>query len=259
MNEENNVKAFEVDYEVGTENLNGTPKNSAKIGDVLRKPEIGWKRYDGNVSKIKYCKIVDYPSSVEPRIFYKGSTRTCQECAFTFYGRKLRIISAIFSTSSAKSRIVIDGQRVEYFSQNTTELNDPKGMVAQRLAYELELPLGVHKIQIKNLDDSHVNGTEVDAIDIDGELLDMEDIVCNASNDGDRAILSISMVNGYIKDYDITKEELYKFLHWYEERANGKGISTYIFDKVINPYQKVNEYIVNNKIASFEVREYSLK
>ena len=37
-----------VDYEEGVTNLNNTPENSAAVGDVLKSPEIGWKRYDDN-------------------------------------------------------------------------------------------------------------------------------------------------------------------------------------------------------------------
>nr|WP_154219897.1 Ig-like domain-containing protein [Clostridium botulinum] len=70
------------------------------------------------------------------------------------------------------------------------------------------------------------------------------------------AILSISLVNGATKEYDVSMQEVEKFINWFEERSNGKGPSLYSFDKKINPYKTVKEYIVHDKIASFEVREY---
>ncbi|HCL4547266.1 Ig domain-containing protein [Clostridium botulinum] len=70
------------------------------------------------------------------------------------------------------------------------------------------------------------------------------------------AILSISLVNGATKEYDVNMQEVEKFINWFEERSNGKGSSLYSFDKKINPYKTVKEYIVHDKIASFEVREY---
>ncbi len=70
------------------------------------------------------------------------------------------------------------------------------------------------------------------------------------------AILSISLVNGATKEYDVNMQEVEKFINWFEERSNGKGSSLYSFNKKINPYKTVKEYIVHDKIASFEVREY---
>lgn len=72
------------------------------------------------------------------------------------------------------------------------------------------------------------------------------------------AILSISLVNGATKEYDVSMEEVNKFINWYEERANGKGSALYSFDKKLNPYTSVKEYIVHDKIVSFEVREYGI-
>ncbi|EPY2306188.1 Ig-like domain-containing protein [Clostridium sporogenes] len=70
------------------------------------------------------------------------------------------------------------------------------------------------------------------------------------------AILSISLVNGATKEYDVSMQEVEKFINWFEERSNGRGSSLYSFNKKINPYKTVKEYIVHDKIASFEVREY---
>ncbi|HDK7138919.1 TPA: Ig-like domain-containing protein [Clostridium botulinum] len=70
------------------------------------------------------------------------------------------------------------------------------------------------------------------------------------------AILSISLVNGATKEYDVSMQEVEKFINWFEGRSNGKGPSLYSFNKKINPYKTVKEYIVHDKIASFEVREY---
>ncbi|WP_461614873.1 Ig-like domain-containing protein [Clostridium sp. Marseille-QA1073] len=72
------------------------------------------------------------------------------------------------------------------------------------------------------------------------------------------AILSISLVNGATKEYDVSMEEVNKFISWFEERANGKGSALYSFDKKLNPYKSVTEYIAHNKIVSFEVREYEI-
>jgi len=67
------------------------------------------------------------------------------------------------------------------------------------------------------------------------------------------AILSITLVNGITKEYDVTNNVLNDYLKWFE---SAQGTSTFKFSKTISPYKKVTEYIVHDKIASFEVREY---
>lgn len=73
-----------------------------------------------------------------------------------------------------------------------------------------------------------------------------------------RAILSISLVNRANKEYDVSMQEVDKFINWFEERSNGDGLALYSFSKKISPYKSVREYIIHSKIASFEVREYEV-
>ncbi|MGE7912498.1 Ig-like domain-containing protein [Lysinibacillus xylanilyticus] len=78
-------------------------------------------------------------------------------------------------------------------------------------------------------------------------------IVKKPSNESSNAILSITLVNGITKEYDVTNKVLKDYLKWFE---SAQGTSTFKFSKTISPYNKVTEYIVHDKIASFEVREY---
>ncbi|MFJ5564359.1 Ig-like domain-containing protein [Lysinibacillus xylanilyticus] len=78
-------------------------------------------------------------------------------------------------------------------------------------------------------------------------------IVKKLSNVSSNAILSITLVNGITKEYDVTNNVLNDYLKWFE---SAQGTSTFKFSKTISPYRKVTEYIVHDKIASFEVREY---
>lgn len=73
-----------------------------------------------------------------------------------------------------------------------------------------------------------------------------------------KSVLSISLVNGITKEYDVSMNEVGKFINWYEERAKGKGNALYCFNKKINPYESVKEYIAHDKIVSFEVKEYKV-
>jgi uncharacterized protein YjdB len=78
-------------------------------------------------------------------------------------------------------------------------------------------------------------------------------IVKKPNNESSSAILSITLVNGITKEYDVTNTVLNNYLNWFE---SAQGTSTFKFTKTISPYKKVTEYIVHDKIASFEVREY---
>ncbi|WP_068984421.1 Ig-like domain-containing protein [Lysinibacillus xylanilyticus] len=78
-------------------------------------------------------------------------------------------------------------------------------------------------------------------------------IVKKPINDSSNAILSITLVNGITKEYDVTNKVLNDYLKWFD---SAQGKSTFKFSKTISPYKKVTEYIVHDKIASFEVREY---
>ncbi|MEQ6353729.1 Ig-like domain-containing protein [Lysinibacillus sp. M3] len=78
-------------------------------------------------------------------------------------------------------------------------------------------------------------------------------IVKKFNNESSNAILSITLVNGITKEYDVTNTVLNNYLNWFE---SAQGTSTFKFSKTISPYKKVTEYIVHDKITSFEVREY---
>ncbi|MBK3493846.1 Ig-like domain-containing protein [Viridibacillus sp. YIM B01967] len=78
-------------------------------------------------------------------------------------------------------------------------------------------------------------------------------IVKKLNNEYSSAILSITLVNGITKEYDVTNKVLNNYLNWFE---NAQGTSTFKFSKTLSPYKKVTEYIVHDKITSFEVREY---
>ncbi|SHI63642.1 Uncharacterized conserved protein YjdB, contains Ig-like domain [Clostridium cavendishii DSM 21758] len=77
----------------------------------------------------------------------------------------------------------------------------------------------------------------------------------NVTEDRNKAILAITMVNGITKEYDVSADEAAAFEKWFDS-SNGKGQLRYGFNKKINPYKQVKEYVVFDKIASFEIRSY---
>lgn len=76
---------------------------------------------------------------------------------------------------------------------------------------------------------------------------------------GERALLVITLNNGTEKEYDLSMQEVQQFINWYEVRATGIGSITYAINKHnnnIGPFKQRLDYIVYDKIITFEVNEY---
>jgi hypothetical protein len=143
---------------------------NAKVGDVLKEPEPGWKRFDDTDKSFKY--LGDWWSSgITPEWsnntfnFVQGGSGEVQ---FNFFGTKLRIISCIHEPKHRSSdiKVTIDGKE-EIYSEQGTQIQ------YQTLVYEkTNLVEGVHTVVIKSGTTSLYPLT-FDAIDINdtGELL----------------------------------------------------------------------------------------
>jgi hypothetical protein len=82
----------------------------------------------------------------------------------------------------------------------------------------------------------------------------------NKLTESGNVILTITMTNGNIKSYTVSMTKVNDFISWYNSRSSGSnGSPYYAFDKTDNlqPFTKKTEYIVFDKISSFEVDEYS--
>ncbi|HDR5271621.1 hypothetical protein [Bacillus thuringiensis] len=140
----------------------------AKVGDVLKEPEPGWKRFDDTDSNIRYTENWQHNTNAagyyNKSLSYKhqdhGNEPT--KCEFTFSGTGIRIISEYINSTSYRRpiKITIDGLSETYTIS-------PINHLQQCLAYEkLNLTLGIHTVVIEAQDNI------IDAIDVlGGELL----------------------------------------------------------------------------------------
>lgn len=71
----------------------------------------------------------------------------------------------------------------------------------------------------------------------------------------DRAVLMITMINNERKEYDLSADEIKKFIDWY----NGNSSPSYAINKCNNvqPFNSRTEYIAHDKVSSFEVNQYT--
>ncbi|AJS61525.1 hypothetical protein UB51_12925 [Paenibacillus sp. IHBB 10380] len=76
---------------------------------------------------------------------------------------------------------------------------------------------------------------------------------------GNRAILVVTMDTGLEKEFDLSMKEVSAFISWYEEKNSGLGTASYAINKHNNnkgPFSSRKDYVVFNKILTFEVSEY---
>ncbi|TKH43258.1 hypothetical protein C1I60_16215 [Paenibacillus terrae] len=72
---------------------------------------------------------------------------------------------------------------------------------------------------------------------------------------------------GYLSNYnsgqfDLSKKELSAFIAWYDAKDAGRGASFFAIDKHNNnkgPFSNRKDYVIFNKILTFEVSKYSTK
>jgi uncharacterized protein YjdB len=317
---------------VGTKNLNNTAENSAKILDILKEPEVGWKRVedtDSNFTYIDFYGVGEISSASGGTVhspLYGGILK------FNFTKDKIRILSR-FCDMGPNPTIQIDGGPEE-----TIWVRDFTRFDFQALVYEKRgLSVGEHTAIIKFISPYAFDAVDIDkdgqiipyrdtstipilaeTISLDKSQIDMlegntdkitatvlpetatnKDVEWESSNtsvatvdqegnvtavgvgqanivarvkgteltasciinvakpSNDRAILAVTMTNGQTKEYDLPNSEIEAFTNWFDS-SNGKGQPKFGFTKKIQPYKEVKEYVVFDKISSYEVRTYTV-
>ena len=79
---------------------------------------------------------------------------------------------------------------------------------------------------------------------------------------GERALLTVTMVTGLEKEFDLSIEEVNAFITWYENKQAGSGTASYAINKHNNnkgPFSARKDYVIFDKILTFEVNEYKTK
>lgn len=135
----------------------------ATVGDQLKQPEVGWRRYDDTHVDLKYTGSWYKVTSTN---YYNGSVNVTTRAAdnnyvaFSFYGTKVRIISDIAQDRHSDNTITVDGV-TESFNTNKSGT-----AVLNAIVYEkMNLPLGFHTVTIM-VGHNRTNFI-MDAIDID--------------------------------------------------------------------------------------------
>ncbi|PYE49281.1 hypothetical protein DFQ00_106264 [Paenibacillus barcinonensis] len=189
---------------------------------------------------------------------------------FNFTGTKLRLISTTWWSGSDDIDVIIDGVKVDKISLKGSDIKGP------RIMYEkLELSQGEHSVEFIN---NTKNYLFLYSIDTDGPLSPYQPVETNPNPidpdpeqpivpdpqpeqpSGDRAILVVTMTTGLEKEYDLPMSDINAFLNWYDARDAGSGPAKLAINKYSNnkgPFSKRTDYVIFDKILTFEVNEYS--
>ncbi|MFW5436873.1 bacterial surface protein [Paenibacillus apiarius] len=245
----------------------------AGLGEASQEPETGWARFNYDHEYFTYVGEPWRPCKNSS--CYSSEWQTSGAAIkFNFTGTKLRYISNTWWSSSKSINVIIDGVQVEPFSLYGNDDNLPKIMYEKTGLENKE-----HSIEIIN---NTMEYLHLKAIDLDetGELKPFNPIETETPKPkpkpepepkpepnpeqpkGDRAILVVTMTTGLEKEFDLGMEEVNSFITWYENKQSGSGTASYAINKHNNnkgPYSSRKDYVIFDKILTFEVNEYSIK
>lgn len=248
-----------------------TSTYAASVGNVLKAPEEGWTRFDDRSPELVYSSddwvllgnndaTGDYNNTVLGAKHNKKS-----EIKFKFEGSQIRLITNQSDSYSKKIAVSIDGN-IEYFSAWR------ESWAHQVIAYEkLDLSYGVHEVIIWTETPSPnvvAYDYRFDAIDTNGKLVDFNyeepEVPSNPdplpTPSADRAIMVVTMTTGLEKEYELPMSDVVAFLNWYDARDAGSGPAKFAINKYSNnkgPFSKRTDYVIFDKILTFEVSEYT--
>lgn len=233
---------------------------AASTGDILTKAEEGWTRHESSSKEISYYGGNWFTTSTEPRSFNSPWQVAGTGLKFNFEGSKFRLISSSWPTGSKDIDVIVDG-----VNKGKLSLYSNNGVNAQRIMFEaLNLSKGEHSIEFKNNTPEYLF---LFAIDTDGPLKPYKPIDSSTPNPNpqpeptatNRAILTVTMVNGSIKEYDLPMTDVNAFLSWYDTKDSGQGPSRFAVNKYLNnkgPFIKRTDSVIFTSILTFSVDEY---
>jgi hypothetical protein len=186
-------------------------------GNYLK--NVGWYTFDKTLSGIDSFKLI--ANSDLDVVFYNASNQVIYTYKFTNSTESNKVIALPETINNVKSVAVVN--LMPYYGMLVWEFD----VFGANITYP---------------------GTENPGTDNPG-----------TEPSSDRAILTITMTNGLEKEYDLSMTEVNAFIEWYDKKEAGVGPAKYAFNKTWNkgPYKKRTEYVIFDKILTFNVDEYS--
>lgn len=165
-------------------------------------------------------------------------------------------------------RISFQDRSVGYLHEFTFKGGDgtlesiPNGKVISKVRYITLYSMSGEDININELDffySKDPNTTPEPTDPVDPEQPSNPDPQPEQPSAG-RAVLVVTMTTGLVKEYDIPISDVNAFLNWYDARDAGSGPAKFAINKYSNnkgPFSKRTDYVIFDKILTFEVSEYT--
>ncbi|PFW03907.1 hypothetical protein COL22_26490, partial [Bacillus thuringiensis] len=218
---------------------------SVKVGNLLKQPEMGWKRVNNTDSLIKYTedmKLANDDTLGKRNCFMNDYTAgKAGTILFEFVGTKLRILGITYKDYSSDIAIEIDGVKQKFSALN---LNTTDFLQGSTLVYEKNgLDFKKHSVKIYNSDATKLYG--IDAIDIDetGYLASTVKI-------GD--VYNITEFGW--KRYDDTNHNIEYIGEWYGNHTNPTGKYDDYYNKTLHYFYRDGEGIARFKFKGTKIR-----
>jgi hypothetical protein len=164
----------------------------------------------------------------------------------------------------------LKNMRINFYDRSTGYLNEftlkggtgtleplPNGKVISKVRYITLYTMSGEDININELDFFYSKDPNTSP-----DPTDPVDPVDPVDPSADRAILVVTMTTGLEKEFDLPMSDVNAFLNWYDARDVGAGPAKFAINKYSNnkgPFSKRTDYVIFDKILTFEVSEYTTK
>lgn len=240
---------------------------ASSTGQDSSKPESGWKRFPYSEFNISYegqWKVCEVSSCTKNVRYTSGS-----KMKFNFVGEQFRFISYYWSNGSTDIDVYIDGVKTGNFSLIGKDDSTSRTMYESPILASNE-----HSVEIVNNTTDYLYVVALDLPD-DSTLQPFDPKTPEPEPEpkpepkpepepekGERAILVVTMTTGLEKEFDLSMREVNDFINWYENKQAGSGTASYAINKHNNnkgPFSSRKDFVIFDKILTFEVNEYSIK
>lgn len=220
---------------------------------------------------ISTSTITEKPNGFARNLYYWGRSIVFDNKIYTFSGGNGRVYLDVYEESSPKNNAILTLNKTTLAlevgqTDKLTATITPESAANQKIIWSSSDP-SIASISVD--EDCYVTGGKEGTATItakteDGKLIATCTVNVKASGDTsnskNRAILNVTMTNGTINEYDLSMTEVQNFINWYNGRAEGKGKISFAINKNANvrPFKTRTDYLVFDKIFSFQVNEYEL-
>ncbi|WP_169449351.1 Kelch repeat-containing protein [Paenibacillus assamensis] len=208
---------------------------------------VGEKMYaiGGGEAKPNYNDLQEYDPKSDTWTVKNGMPTPRDTTASVVYDGKIYVLGGLMNSG-------LNGiKTVEIYDPATDSWSTGPEMINARWAFGAGVVDGtIYAIGGHELSHTHTPTTE--------KLVLSKSVPPEVPGNHSKGLLTLYLMNGQVKEYDLTIQQLNAFLTWYDARATGIGSERYGFVKTwhLGPFKARTEYVAFDKIVNFDIDEY---